>query len=181
VDDIVNDGFERKTLPVELAPYLLLGGIAEAQDVDLLAKLNCTHVLNMACGAGTIRTGPDFYGDDVEYLEVDADDLPAYELIEPHFEACHAFLASCRQRNGRLFIHCMAGINRSGAMGIALYMVAEATDLLSAVRHCHALRGPICWNQGFQLQLVQFARARSLLSPRTADDEGEEAVAERDA
>ncbi|KAJ1633143.1 protein-tyrosine phosphatase-like protein [Pavlovales sp. CCMP2436] len=168
VDQIVNRGFDPKPLPCEMAPDLLLGGFTEAQDVQLLQRLGVTHVLNMACGVA--QTGPSFYGGSLQYREVDADDDASYCLLE-HFDVAYAFLRECRVAGGRMFIHCMAGINRSGAMALA-FLIADGMDLLSAARHGLRVRGPICWNKGFQLELAGFARERGMLrEPEAGDDE----------
>jgi hypothetical protein len=166
VDAIVGHGYALKKLPVELAPDLLLGSYAEAQDPEGLAALGVTHVLNMASGVG-METGASFYGDHCAYKAIDADDDASYDLIGQHFGECYAFLKLARAERGRLFIHCMAGINRSGAMSIA-FLVADGMDLLSAARHAHELRGPICWNKVRRAVVERDAlgRAKQLLALR---------------
>jgi len=161
IDEIVHTEPLRHQLPCELAPDLYLGSVSEALNTGKLKSLGITHVLNMASGAGMVPTGQQLYGDSVAYYAVPADDDASYDLLE-HFDECRAFQGDCRAKGGKLFIHCMAGINRSGAMAVAL-LVADGWDLLDAIRHAHARRGAVVWNKGFQLQLVRFARKRGRL------------------
>lgn len=195
METMIRGALPFKLLPCEIRPDLLLGAQQEARDVARLQERGITHILNMAAGAGTlaVQTGPAFYGDVFVYHAISAEDDSSYDLIQQHFDECFQYWQDCRRAGGKLFIHCMAGINRSGAMAIALLMATENMDLLTATRHCLQQRGPVCWNQvsrgrafprvhthhcatdahtcpavagrvqGFQLQLVRFARERNLL------------------
>lgn len=160
VDEIVTNGWSPKELPAVIAPGILIGGARQAEEPEILHSLGVTHILNMA--SGICATGSHTYDERFTYMGIDADDDPAYDLLGKHFAEASDFLCKCRAVNGCLFIHCMAGINRSGAMALA-FLIADGMDLLSAVRHGHRVRGPILWNKGFQLQLVRFARERDML------------------
>jgi len=155
----------REHLPCELDPCLFLGGLEEARDVAKLKSKGITHVLNMA-------GGPDFDGEraarpqdsGLVHLDLPAEDHRTYPLFERHFDACRAFYNGCSDASGKMLIHCQAGINRSGAMAIALLVGqgAPARSLLECVRHVHSARGTVCSNRGFQVQLAKFVRERRL-------------------
>lgn len=149
-------------LPCALAPRLLLGGFTEAQDVRGLEARGVTHILNMASHDYEQYADARLPVGSFVRKSVPAEDYASYPLFLRHLDECLAFWRECQAADdGILFIHCMAGINRSGAMAIALLLDAEdSVDLLSVARLANAKRGPLCTNRGFQAQLVQYARSR---------------------
>ena len=57
----------------------------------------------------------------------------------------------------------MAGINRSGCLATAYYMVYKGIGPVSAVKHIHDARGMLLSNEKFIERLVKFASGRNLL------------------
>ena len=60
-------------------------------------------------------------------------------------------------------VHCVAGVNRSGALAVAYVAQSRRWPLLRALRHCCRARGPLVWNATFQRQLVRFCKKEGLL------------------
>lgn len=63
---------------------------------------------------------------------------------------------------GAVLVHCSAGINRSGLLGLAYVLAHTRRPLLSVLEAALRSRGPLLWNRGFQRQLVEFAHREGL-------------------
>jgi hypothetical protein len=154
---LLRQGIGKKVeLPVELRDDLMLGDVHAARDVRNLRKLGVTAVLNMAGGDNEpeeCRAGAAFYPASFRYLAVGADDLENYPLLDRHLAECERFYADCRASGGRLLIHCRQGINRNGAMAMALLLKCptlpdeEPPDLMEIAYECSAKRGTLCTNK----------------------------------
>ena len=79
-------------------------------------------------------------------------------------------------------VHCVAGVNRSGALAVAYVAQSRRWPLLRALRHCCRARGPLVWNATFQRQLVRFCKKEGLLivngDDGAAAEQGENTEAE---
>lgn len=170
-DDIQAMAIKQAQLPVEIASYLYLSDAKSVRDVPTLKKRGITHVLNVA---GPSAKGPlaDYENAGIEYLQIDADDEEGYDMLGLHLEEAQAFVAKARaSEGGKCAIHCHAGINRSGVLVAAIYMLDTNTDVLGAVAHCRMQRGnAFLWNHSFQSSLVALARERGLLGARPGDE-----------
>ena len=150
-------------LPVEVAPWLLLGNQACACDLERLTELGVTHVLNL-CGR-TVE-GVNYADCGITAQVVEAEDEEGYQMVRCHFENAREFVNAARRENpaARVLVHCVAGINRSGLIVAALYMVEQRVTVLDVVAHVRMRRGNIALcNESFQAQLVALARRENLL------------------
>eukprot|EP00440_Ansanella_granifera_P018160 gb/GFBE01019723.1/.p1 GENE.gb/GFBE01019723.1/~~gb/GFBE01019723.1/.p1 ORF type:complete len:193 (+),score=43.31 gb/GFBE01019723.1/:1-579(+) len=146
--------------PAAILPHLLLGSCDDARDLKTLKSLGVTHVLN--CASGSVRTGADFYSPiGIEYSEFVARDEQGYDIMQ-HFELLATLAGAAAANKGRLFVHCEAGVNRSGTLCLAYHVANSGMTLLDSARHCKERRGRICTNAAFQMQLFEFARRRGL-------------------
>jgi len=167
IDQIVQgpsaQGHQPPSLPCMLAPDLFLSGLADARDAGRLCALGITHVLNLAGGPefdAERSARPANTPNRIAYLDLPAEDHRTYPLMEQHARESLRFRRACRDCHGKLLVHCQAGINRSGAIAIAILFSEVAVDggLMGCVRHVHSIRGPVCTNRGFQMQLAKWAR-----------------------
>ncbi|CAJ1355293.1 unnamed protein product [Effrenium voratum] len=148
--------------PAQIMPHLFLGDRDHAVNIKVLQSLGITHVLN--CAGATVRTGQDFYRPfGIGYTEFVAQDEQGYNIMQ-HYDLLAGLANSVAAEKGRLFVHCEAGVNRSGSLCVA-YHAAGSGNLLESARHCKAQRGRICTNPAFQLQVFNFARQQKLLRP----------------
>ena len=145
-----------------MAPGVYLGSYAHAQNVELLASLGVTAVLNCA---------PSMCDDPVaeyeargwSYAAVDAQDQSSYPLLDQHLATAREFLSGALDKEGVAFVHCFQGVNRSAALATAFLVEREAAPLLEVAARCFAARPIILRNGGFCKQLVVFAAASGLL------------------
>ena len=140
--------------------FLYLGGEMEAKNKDHIQEYNFTHVIN--CSAKDCPTGPSYYGDGVKYLEYTADDREGYDILQ-HFQETFDAIEDARTSGGKVLLHCIIGVNRSGTLATAYVMVHKHMDVISAAKFVKAARGCLMTNESFQKQIVAFARKRNLL------------------
>ena len=60
------------------------------------------------------------YTKDIKHLKIPADDRPEFDL-KSHFKQGISFIEK-HIKNTNVFVHCMAGVSRSGAMVVAYIM-----------------------------------------------------------
>jgi hypothetical protein len=97
--------------PSHIAPYLLLGGSLVNKNPELVSYLGITHVVNMA-----VELPPNFElvaNRGLVYKHIRSDDSLRYN-IRIHFEEAFEVIDDARTNNGRVLVHCMMGISRSG-------------------------------------------------------------------
>ena len=152
--------------PSKILDHLYLGSQAEATNLQMLRELGITHIIN--CAEGYINTGPSFYGDGFEYLGFDAEDDWDYDIMQ-HFDPVYQFIEDARTSGGKVLIHCIMGVNRSGALTVSYLMVHKHMGPISATKLVKKARSLILSNESFQRQVVAFARKHKLL----ALDQGE--------
>ncbi|CAK9004042.1 unnamed protein product [Durusdinium trenchii] len=79
-----------------------------------------------------------------------------------HYDLLANLANAVAEKKGRLFVHCEAGVNRSGSLCLAYHAATSGMTLLESAQHCKARRGRICTNPAFQLQVFGFARKHQL-------------------
>ncbi|XP_065674845.1 dual specificity phosphatase 29 [Hydra vulgaris] len=148
----------------KLLDHLYLGAINDAMDVDHLKEAGITHIINTVHNIdGENETGAEFYGDEFIYMGFFSEDREDYPILE-NFEKVQNFINSARDQNGKCLIHCMAGINRSGCLATAYYMIEKDIGPVTAVSEVFEKRGVLLTNKGFIKQLVKFSVDRKLLT-----------------
>lgn len=150
-------------MPVEILPHLYLSNARCAHDIELLKARRITHVLNVAGyeARGNYRKYRD-HG--ITVSELDARDIEGYPMLARHLGRVRKLVQAAKNANGKIVIHCVAGLNRSGVLCAAEYMLTTRCSVLDAVKHCRAKRGDLCvCNRSFQAQLVALARTEGLL------------------
>ena len=80
-----------------------------------------------------------------------------------HFDVAFDVIEDARKSGGRALIHCIMGVNRSGALAVAYTMVHRQCGPITAAIFVREKRRMLLSNEDFQEQLVEFARQRNLL------------------
>ncbi|KAJ8605235.1 hypothetical protein CTAYLR_000497 [Chrysophaeum taylorii] len=153
-------------MPVEILPHVFLANARTAHNVDLLRKLRVTHVLNAAGAAGRAPDPSVYRRNRITVLELDGRDEEGFPMLARYLQRSRSFIADARRSRGRVVVHCVAGLNRSGLLVAAEYMLTTRATVLDTVAHCRHQRGNLCLcNKSFQAQLVALAREEYLLGP----------------
>jgi protein-tyrosine phosphatase len=165
VRDIVkirNFGDPINDIPAPIIPgRIYLGAASNAMDIDQLAQLGITAILN--CASGSCLTNIEYYNDkDFAYHEFDARDALDYDMSQ-HLDETIAFYVKCMEENRAILIHCAAGINRSAFIAVYLYMRVTGATFVQAVAHCFTLRPIILANDSFINQLAAVAHREGRL------------------
>jgi protein-tyrosine phosphatase len=148
--------------PALLTPYLYLGSSQHAKNVELLSTLHVTDVINCA----ESEVGTDHYTSlvaaSIRCIGFDSNDRSDYQMLH-HFPLVLALVQAIKQNHGVCLLHCLAGVNRSGFLAIALLCSLEGYSLLGAAAWARQQRGRVCTNTGFQRQLIVLAKERRWL------------------
>jgi len=143
-------------LPVKVLDHLYLGDLQAAESVEQLQSLGITHVLNMSQNAVDAKYG------DIEHFMLAAEDKEEYDMLQ-HLPTAASYIDAARASGGTVFVHCRAGINRSGIVAVAEVMLHNQVSVLSAFRKCRDARGPLLSNHSFRRQLLSLAKEHGLL------------------
>ena len=104
----------------------------------------------------------------LEYMELDALDNPSYPVLRACFEKAKKFIDRAGDSGGRALVHCELLVNRSVTLCVAYLVDLQRITLIQAVRQIQLDRPNILTNEGFRLQLIEFANDRNLLHKKNA-------------
>jgi protein-tyrosine phosphatase len=162
-------------LPVELTSWLLLSDFRSTMSLAKLKQHNVTHILSVHEDFPHVvgRFEEMLKGTAIVRKHIYCEDEEGYDMIENHWNESLEFLRTVEANVGRVMVHCMAGINRSGLIACAAQMVLERQPLVEIVRHTIDRRQTLLWNRSFQRQLCEMAQQEDLLGlkPEGYDDE----------
>ena len=128
---------------------ILLGGRDEANDKKLLDYYGVTHVLN------SCKQLQNFFPKSFEYLKVNAVDSQDYDITRD-FEITSNFLRKVEDCNGRVLVHCIAGVSRSVCVILMHLMSRYNVCLNQAYKHVKDVRPFIHPNEGFLYKMALF-------------------------
>lgn len=138
----------------KILSYLYLGNARDSQDVDLLRRLQITHIVNVTDSAPIVTKAMQH----VKYLHLPATDTIQQDL-RPAFDCAVQFIENARRSNGVVLVHCLAGVSRSVAVVMAylLYRNRNFTVLkaLEYIQNRRPVAGP---NLHFMGQLQCYYR-----------------------
>lgn len=161
LDDSMRMPFSTPLSPTRIYDFLYLGDGDTAKNITLLKEMCVTCVINTA--ALYVATGEGYYSHEgISYLGIDAEDEMDYDIMQ-HFTEVWDVIERERLAGGVVFLHCIAGVNRSGALAVAYCMVRERWGPIKASRFIRERRERVLSNDEFQRQLVQFANEKNLL------------------
>ena len=159
----------------KLDDCLYLGSIEDAKNVDLLKQNNITYIINTVDDDAKSDTKSDdtshsedtksenpMYDDSFKYMGFSSEDAMEYPIMD-HFEDTHAFIEKARENNAKCLIHCMRGVNRSGALATAHIMVKNKIGPITATQIVYKKRGMLLTNPSFVSDLLRYARDNQYL------------------
>jgi protein-tyrosine phosphatase len=106
----------------QVLEQLFLGNEDAATDRGLLKTHKITHVLR----AGYELESP--FEDELAYLKLDINDALA-QPIKEHFPAACKFIEQAIKDQGRVLVHCAAGVSRSSTLTLAYLMQCKQMPL----------------------------------------------------
>ncbi|XP_042326945.1 dual specificity protein phosphatase 2 [Sceloporus undulatus] len=135
--------------PVEILPFLYLGSCFHSSNREVLESLGITAVLNVSSSC------PNYFEGQFLYKSIPVEDNQMAE-ISVWFQEAINFIDSVKNGNGRVLVHCQAGISRSATICLAYLIQSRRVRLEEAFDFVKQRRGVISPNFGFMGQLLQF-------------------------
>ena len=143
----------------EICDGVFVGGSVIARDGAELKKLGITHVVN--CVANQC---PCLSGTSLRYLSFSIRDN-GREDITKYLYCVFAFIEEAQRCGGKVLLHCMKGISRSGSLAIAWVIQHMGKSFDEAYSFCRSRRPAIDPNMTFVAQLDDWAKNRPCQHP----------------
>uniref|UniRef100_A0A4W3H459 Dual specificity protein phosphatase 8-like n=1 Tax=Callorhinchus milii TaxID=7868 RepID=A0A4W3H459_CALMI len=155
--------------PTQIFPHLYLGSQSDVLNKEVMVRNRISHVLNVSSNC----VKPNFIPD-THFLRIPIDDSYRERLL-PWILTAVQFIGTRVMLQGRVLVHCWAGVSRSPAIAIAYVMNTSGLPLDDAYRFVKDRRASISPNFNFLGQLVEFERnleTQRDLCPRGPPQEG---------
>ncbi|XP_019357734.1 PREDICTED: dual specificity protein phosphatase 13-like [Gavialis gangeticus] len=136
----------------EVWPNLYIGDMLIAHDKKELRKLGITHVLNAAHSAWGSKGDQGFYGPEIHYHGIAAEDSTDFNLRMHFYPASKYINKALNVLNGKILVHCVLGKSRSASLVLSYLMIYHHFSLADAVEKIIQHRA-IFPNRGFLKQL----------------------------
>lgn len=134
----------------QILPFLYLGNERDAKDGCFLRSHHITHILNV-----TSHVPNYFENEAVVYKRVAATDS-CHQNLNQYFAEVFEFIDNCRKSEGRVLVHCQAGVSRSATVVLAYLMKKSLLSMTEAYRFLKTKREIIAPNFNFMGQLMEF-------------------------
>ncbi|XP_045866896.1 dual specificity protein phosphatase 16 [Meles meles] len=138
--------------PTRILPNLYLGCQRDVLNKELMQQNGISYVLN----ASNTCPKPDFIPES-HFLRVPVNDSFC-EKILPWLDKSVDFIEKAKASNGRVLVHCLAGISRSATIAIAYIMKRMDMSLDEAYRFVKEKRPTISPNFNFLGQLLDYEK-----------------------
>ena len=133
----------------EITPDIYLGNLIAANNKEHLQEIGITHIIRIGTDL------KDFHQKTFNYLSLDLwDDKD--EIIYHYFHTAYYFIEKCREKKGKVFIHCYAGVCRSATLVISYLMKKNNIDTQVAFKMVEKGREIVWPNEGFFKQLDEY-------------------------
>ncbi|WAR21072.1 DUS4-like protein [Mya arenaria] len=137
--------------PVEIIPGLYLGDSTHSCQAAVLRELGVTCLLNVS------TTCKNMFEGEFDYMNIPVNDNDQANLADWFLEAIN-FIDNARDNDGKVLVHCQAGVSRSATVCIAYIMYKNDMTLEDAFDLVRARRGVISPNLNFMQQLKEFEK-----------------------
>ncbi|OLL22566.1 Tyrosine-protein phosphatase yvh1 [Neolecta irregularis DAH-3] len=143
---------------------IYIGGLLALKGIEALDEVGITHVLSvlntvkdsLLAGNQLVCIQPNFFSlfwkVKRKNLIIAAEDTVGFNLID-HFEQCNDYIQDVLDSNGRVLIHCFAGVSRSATVLAAYLMQRNSISSEKALSMIRSARPQIHPNEGFMQQL----------------------------
>ncbi|KFM70307.1 Dual specificity protein phosphatase 4, partial [Stegodyphus mimosarum] len=137
------------TGPVEILPQLYLGSARDAAHKEELQQLGITALLNVT------QFCPNLFQEVFEYKCIPVRDTGC-EDIGAYFQEAINFIDQVKSQNGKVLVHCQAGVSRSATICIAYLMATKRLRMEEAYKYVKSRRRIVSPNFSFMGQLLTF-------------------------
>ncbi|KAM6970721.1 dual specificity protein phosphatase 10 [Aplochiton taeniatus] len=145
-----------------ILPFLFLGNERDAQDLDLVLRLNVGYVVNVTTHLPLYHLDSGL----IRYKRLPATDNSKQNLRQ-YFEEVFEFIEEAHQSGRGVLVHCQAGVSRSATMVIAYLMKHTLMTMTDAYKYVRGRRPVVSPNLNFMGQLLEFERdLNSGVTPR---------------
>ncbi|XP_063162291.1 dual specificity protein phosphatase 13A [Candoia aspera] len=136
----------------EVWPNIYIGNMVVAHHKEELRQRGITHILNAAHNAWGSKGNQTFYGSEISYLGIAAEDSIDFDLRVYSHQASEYIHKALKAPEGEILVHCVLGQSRSAALVLACMMIYQNLSLADAVEKVlrHRAASP---NRGFLKQL----------------------------
>ncbi|PAV64510.1 hypothetical protein WR25_27228 isoform B [Diploscapter pachys] len=117
----------------QLYPGVFLGSQDVAAELNLLKANKITHIVNCATGI------QDQFPTHFQYLHIDMLDLPTTSMDE-HLDTVHAFIDNCLENNGKVLVHCNAGVSRAATFVLSYIMKKTKSGFNDTLQNARTIR-----------------------------------------
>ncbi|CAL1538350.1 unnamed protein product [Lymnaea stagnalis] len=135
--------------PAEILPHLYLGDVCHSSQRSLLERLGITALLNVSSNCGN------HFQTHYRYMNVQVNDTMDSDLLT-WFPQMIEFIDNVAAENGKVLVHCRAGVSRSATVCIAYIMQKQGLSFDSAFEFVMSKRPVIDPNLNFIQQLQRF-------------------------
>ncbi|CAF3806827.1 unnamed protein product [Rotaria sordida] len=142
--------------PSQILSFLYLGSQEDVLSSKAMQDNHITHVINVSISGQRAPFLDE--NNDEHFLRIPVNDCLNAQLL-PYFDQAFNFIEKARLNNGRVFIHCLAGISRSPALAVAYIMRHLNLSVDDAYRYIKARRSHISPNFNFMGQLSEYERS----------------------
>ncbi|XP_038565294.1 LOW QUALITY PROTEIN: uncharacterized protein si:dkey-175m17.7 [Micropterus salmoides] len=144
-----------------ILPFLFLGNERDAEDLDLLLRLNIGYVVNVTTHLPLYHVSSG-----LRYKRLPATDNSKQNLRQ-YFEEVFEFIEEAYQSGQGVLVHCQAGVSRSATIVIAYLMKHTLMTMTDAYKYVRSRRPVVSPNLNFMGQLLEFERdLNSGVTPR---------------
>ncbi|CAM4669163.1 unnamed protein product [Leuciscus chuanchicus] len=145
-----------------ILPFLFLGNERDAEDLNLLLRLNIGFVVNVTTHLPLYHLDTGL----VRYKRLPATDNSKQNLRQ-YFEEVFEFIEEAHQCGRGVLVHCQAGVSRSATIVIAYLMKHTLMTMTDAYKYVRGRRPIVSPNLNFMGQLLEFERdLNSGVTPR---------------
>ena len=141
----------KKSLPIAIDEHVYIGDEDSARDIEVLQGLGITHILI----AGSYMRA---YLTNMNYKQLPLEDSLEQNLTNYLSDA----LAYIENAEGKVLVHCAAGISRSGSIIVAYLMKKNNTGFDTALSMARNKSSRIRPNPNFERQLRDFNTQTSI-------------------
>ncbi|ESN95355.1 hypothetical protein HELRODRAFT_86834 [Helobdella robusta] len=148
----------------QILPFLYIGNERDSLNAQLLADRHVTHVINVTSHLPMPLPG-------IQYKRIPASDSSCQNLKQ-YFDEAIKFIDEARSSNGRVMVHCQAGVSRSATIAMAYIMTRYRVSMMKAFKIVKKSRPIIAPNFNFLGQLLELESRLGLTDESSFEKRG---------